>query len=33
MNSTKSEAMPDMLMLVACLFYLAYASEKREEPD
>jgi len=29
-NSTKSEAMPDMLMLVAHLFYLAYASEKEE---
>jgi hypothetical protein len=30
MNSTKSEAMPDMLMLVARLFYLAYASEKEK---
>jgi hypothetical protein len=29
-NSTKSKAMPDMLMLVACLFYLAYASEKEK---
>lgn len=33
-NSTKSEAMLDMLMLVAHLFYLAYASEKeKNQPD
>jgi hypothetical protein len=30
MNGTKSEAMPDMLMLVALLFYLTYASEKKK---
>jgi len=33
MNGSKSEAMPDMLMLITCLFYLAYDSEKKEEPD